>query len=440
MRFGLGVAFSAAALVLGCGAGTAGVGGDPAASQEPIAGGMLDTNDAAVFEEFTHWADTDNVSACTANLIAPNVLLTARHCIASANTDDVVCGKSLFGDPVTGPQTIVTGDVTVGQGSTFYRGLDVRVPSDGNDMCGYDVALIILKSAVSSITPLIPRIDVPVRSGEQYVAVGYGLNADGDQNPGRMILGDLSVHCLSDECQMPFGVAPTEFMGQAGICSGDSGGPALDGDGKIIGVVSRGSNPCATPIYSEVAPWRDFITQTVLEAADNAGYRAPFWAYSGSSEVPVGAHEPGESCTDSDECYPGTACYYDGDPTTAVCTPVCSSSAQCDAGKECTLGYSDVPGGGLCLDPPPSSTGNAAGSGSARGADQGCSLSPRPAAPSDFERLAVLGFGLVLLRLRRRSRDPKASERKRVRVDARRVLEHEPEDRARRALRARLGE
>lgn len=390
----------AATLVLACGSGGAGSDADPGTAQEPIAGGTFDTTDAAVFEEFTHWLDTDNVSSCTANLIAPNVLLTARHCIASANTDDVVCGTSLFGDPVAGAQTVVTPDATVGQGSTFYRGLDVRVPTDGNDMCGYDVALIILKSNVSSIAPLTPRIDVPVQAGEGYVAVGYGVNADGDQNQGRMLLGDLAVHCLSDECQQPFGVAPTEFMGQAGICSGDSGGPALDGDGKIIGIVSRGSNPCATPIYSEVAPWRDFITQTVLEAADNAGYRAPFWAYSGSSNVPPDAHQTGESCTDSDQCYPGTVCYFDGDPSRAVCTPVCSSSSQCDAGKQCSLGFDKAQGGGLCLDPPATSTGNAAGGG--HGADQGCSLSSHQGR-GRFGGLAALGFALLLLR-RRRSR------------------------------------
>jgi hypothetical protein len=401
MRLGLGAACSAAALVLGCGPAAPGFGEAAGTSQESIAGGTFDTDDAAVFEEFTHWVDTDDVSACTANLIAPNVLLTARHCITSSDTEDVVCGKSLFGEPVSGGQTVVTGDASVGQGSTFYRGLDVRVPSEGDDMCGYDIALIILKSSVASVAPLIPRIDVPVQAGERYAAVGYGVNAEGDQNPGRMMLGDLAVHCLADACQMPFGVAPTEFMGQAGICSGDSGGPALDGDGKIIGVVSRGSNPCATPIYSQVAPWRDFITQTVLEAADNAGYRAPFWAYSGSSNVPADARQAGEPCTDSSECYPGTVCYYDGEPSAAVCTEVCASGAQCDAGKECRPGYDGVPGGGLCLEPPPTVTGNAPGSGSAHGADQGCSLSPRPT-PSGFERLAVLGFGLALVRRRRR--------------------------------------
>ncbi len=394
-------------LVIGCGSGAPLSDQAPGTAAEPIAGGTLDTSDDAVFEEFTHWVDTDNVSSCTANLIAPNVLLTARHCIASANTENVTCGQSLFGDPVAGTETIVTPDATPGQGSTFYHGMDVRVPTTGDDMCGYDVALIILKSTISSIPPLVPRIDVPVQSGEEYDAVGYGVNAQGEQNAGRMLLSNLAVHCLSDECQAPFGVAPTEFMGQAGICSGDSGGPALDAEGKIIGIVSRGSNPCATPIYSEVAPWRDFITQTVLEAAQDAGYRAPFWAYSGSSDAPTDAHGVGEAFANSDECAPGSVCYYDGDPSKAKCTSVCGTTAQCAPGEQCTLGFdtNQAPGGGLCLSAPVSSTGNAA-TGNGHGADQGCSLAVRPLRPAGAGYFSALGFGLALLGLRRRRSHP----------------------------------
>ncbi len=66
----------------------------------PIAGGTLDFDDSAVFQEFTHY--TDSVSACTASLIAPNVLLTARHCVSPGGIEEGVCGQSPFGTPVPG--------------------------------------------------------------------------------------------------------------------------------------------------------------------------------------------------------------------------------------------------------------------------------------------------------------------------------------------------
>ena len=390
-----------ATLAAACGAPLSG--DTPGQTAQPINGGTLDTDHPAVFEEITHWNNA--ASTCTGSLIAPNVLLTARHCVAATNTEHVVCNESVFGDTVPGSQTIVTGDSVPRQTSTFYRGNDVRVPTTGNDMCGYDVALIILKSPVpaSDVAPIVPRIDRPVQPGESYTAVGYGIDAAGDQNPGRMVLGDLSVQCVSSSCERDFGVATTEFMGATGICSGDSGGPALDAEGKIIGIVSRGSDPCATPIYSELAPWADFITQTVLDAAAQGGYRAPFWAYSGSTDLPDGLLDPGEPCTDSSACTPGSVCFYEGDPADAKCTAVCANDAQCGSGEKCQLGF-EVTGGGLCIGPStasssPGDTGTASVN-KARAASGGCSLSSRRG-PVGNATLVALGVGLALVRRRR---------------------------------------
>jgi MYXO-CTERM domain-containing protein len=399
MRFGFIGAALVALLSAACGAAPAGSEGTQQ-STEPIAGGTLDTDHPAVFEEITHWTNT--VSTCTANLIAPNVLLTARHCVATSNTENVVCSRSVFGDVVAGSSTVVTGDAVLRQTSTFYRGVDVRVPTTGDDMCGYDVALIILNTPVpaAKVTPLVPRIDRPVQPGESYTAVGYGVDENGQQNPGRMVLDNLSVDCVSDGCQAGLGVATTEFMGSTGICSGDSGGPALDADGKIIGIVSRGSDPCATPIYSEIAPWSDFITQTVIEAAASGGYEPPFWAYSGSSDAPADALQEGEHCTDSSECYPGLVCYYDGDRTNAACTAICSNSTQCSDAKQCALGY-DVPGGGLCLD---TTTASSSASASKLQGSNGCSVRPGSAPDGHSTRFLMLGAALALWRLRRTRR------------------------------------
>src|SRR5690348_8577962 len=140
MRSGIAAVGLLAAVTVGCGDVAPGPG--TAESTLPIAGGTLDLEHLAVFQEFTRW--DGNVSACTATLIAPNVLLTARHCVAEGESSNVRCGMSFFGDTVNGNSTVVTNDVVPGETSSFYRGLDVRVPSESTSMCGYDVALIIL--------------------------------------------------------------------------------------------------------------------------------------------------------------------------------------------------------------------------------------------------------------------------------------------------------
>jgi V8-like Glu-specific endopeptidase len=400
MRLRLACTAVFVAALAGCGATPASESEQQAAS--PIAGGTLDVDDAAVFQVFTRFEDS--VASCTASLIAPNVLLTARHCISVGKTENVICGRSPFSAPVAGRDTVATNATQPANDSPFYHGADVRVPSDGSDLCGFDMALIILSSPVpaSKATPLVPRIDRPVVAGEAYRAVGYGVDDVGERNPGRMERGDLEVSCLSGECGR-IGVASTEFLGETGVCSGDSGGPALDEAGKVIGVVSRGSDPCETPIYGQVSSWGTWITETVLEAAENAGYRPPFWAFSGSSDLDPTLTHAGSPCADTSECTPGTVCYYDSDPATAACTEVCANDRQCGTSHSCRLGF-DVQGGGLCVDPPVSNPGSGAGgemSGGPNGgtlppehgADDSCSIrAGRQSSPASAWLVVLLGL------------------------------------------------
>jgi hypothetical protein len=358
-----------ALLVVGCSGGTAEPFGD---STEAISGGALDRTHHAVYQAFTRWPADDRVSACTATLIAPNLLLTARHCISSSDHENVQCGRSALGPPVSGQSVAASNSAILDSGSVFHRGADVRVPAEGNDTCGFDVALVILEDVVSraEALPAVPRIDRNVTQGEAYAAVGYGEDETGAQTPGRMLRSGLTVTCAAGRCAN-FGVTSTEFIGETGVCSGDSGGPALDVDGKVVGVVSRGADPCETPVYSSVASWSEWITETALDAAAAGGYDPPFWALTGSSDPPVGILGEGEACSGGEACESGLVCYYATDPSAARCTRTCAESTECSSDKSCVPGYA-VSGGGLCLSPSAGGSPRDDGDG---GADEGCSVS-----------------------------------------------------------------
>ncbi len=61
-----------------------------------------------------------------------------------------------------------------------------------------------------------------------------------------MRLDGKIVTCLGGLCTGAIGdsIKESEWLGQDGTCPGDSGGPAIDGMGRVMGVLSRGAQPC----------------------------------------------------------------------------------------------------------------------------------------------------------------------------------------------------
>jgi hypothetical protein len=304
---------------LGCSAPGEGEGPNLGTAQQAIAGGKADYSHNYVFLLASHVGDRGGL--CTSTLIAPNLLLTARHCVSpSAGDESVLCGDAELGEPYPPSAFAATNDPKPSGGSPLFHAAEVRVAPGGSDTCGYDVALVILDQNVPPqlATPAVPRIDREVMPGEPYTAVGYGENDAGFPLATRLEREGLSIACQPGSCGD--GVESTEFLGETGICSGDSGGPALDADNKVVGVVSRGGVGCDTPVYGTVTAWYDFLISTATDAAALGGYEAPFWVTTGSSDPPVvegsggsdgggGAPpEPAATCTTSADCGDGLTC------------------------------------------------------------------------------------------------------------------------------------
>jgi MYXO-CTERM domain-containing protein len=66
-----------------------------------------------------------------------------------------------------------------------------------------------------------------------------------------------------------------EFVSGTAFCHGDSGGAALDQNGRLVGIVSRtgagGSCEAGPDIYTAVASHMDFLTANLPPPADDAG-------------------------------------------------------------------------------------------------------------------------------------------------------------------------
>jgi len=262
---------------------------------------------------------------CSGSLIAPRLVLTARHCVAdtAGKEQQVVCGETKFTPPDSpGAIFVVPLPAITDNPKDYVAVVDIRMPAGlDDDLCGTDVVLLRLKAPIADLTPLTPRVETPVEPGESYSAVGFGVDETLPDRPsGVRKRGEgYEVECTGAACRAR-DIFANEWVGSGGPCSGDSGGPAFDADGNVIGVVSRGESGCTLPVFSDVASRADWLKAEAVAAANDEREPPPAWAPC-DAETPCieltppepepdsepKADGPGETCTLAHARRPGVS-------------------------------------------------------------------------------------------------------------------------------------
>lgn len=266
-----------------------------------------------------------NEGLCSGTLIAKDVVLTARHCVAKT-AEHVQCpADSVQVYDTRDPKTlgIITGDVVDGQTPVAY-GREIIAPN-GVTLCDADIALIVLDQEVRNIKPLGVSLK-PLGQGAWVSSVGYGKRGDARSAGAKRFREHVPV----------VGITAAEFFVGESTCQGDSGGPALDAStGDVVGVVSRGGPSCEGSDAHNIYTRTDAFSWLVDEALKRSGPETSDGEHKGAPRA-SGTKPPsdvGVICTEAADCGTGLCVKA---AAGGYCSRTCGTGDRCPANYHCT--------------------------------------------------------------------------------------------------------
>jgi S1-C subfamily serine protease len=228
----------------------------------------------------TTMADSpSHITLCSGALVAPNLILTARHCVSRAVTATPSCdarGRSHNGDHLA--EDVDPSSIAIYTGAHVRPDVDVPVARavrtlhpTGQVLCDADVAFLVLDRPIQNAAVLSMRLHGPVETGDIIMPVGFG---GGVQNVVglKVARARSTILATGPSANAATGavLGPREFEVDRATCRGDSGGPAIDVmTGEIVGIVSRGGSCSATGnhVYTRVDAYKR-LAQAAFTAAE----------------------------------------------------------------------------------------------------------------------------------------------------------------------------
>ena len=185
---------------------------------------------------------SERAELCSGVLIAPNLVLTARHCLPGGKSADALVGAS-----IREPE-------------------DVRAVTEVFADEDRDLAVAVLEAGRpgrAGPVPLPLALDEEIRVGQRVKLAGFGRDERGDF--GERLFVDEPIADFDRE------LVVVDGGGETGACTGDSGGPLLlarDGELRVLGILSAGSASCTEiDVYQRVAPVGQWIERIVEQTA-----------------------------------------------------------------------------------------------------------------------------------------------------------------------------
>lgn len=284
------------ASLLGCGASACGVSNESGVElgrlEQPISGGEVDDSEnwPGVVLLYTEIGASQGTQGCTGTLIAPNLVLSALHCVAPLRDSNFECkadgsvtqnapGAGELGSPVEGSNVEVRVGLDAASSDIVAHGKQLFT-TNSPSICNNDLALILLDTELDLPVSRL-RLDDGVVQGEPLTIVGYGsTGVSGDSVTRRAVEKIRILEVGSDTGEGTLlGAPPRTFVVGSSACKGDSGGPAFSkndaGDPVVVGVDSIIVGGCGSStsrsIYTRLSPFK----KLVLSAFEAAGY--PAW-------------------------------------------------------------------------------------------------------------------------------------------------------------------